>query len=222
MRCTRQRATADYLHRRGADFVLPVKDNQPGLFDALDALPWRDVPVAHTATDRGHGRIDTRTIQVHGRARRPAVPARQPGLPDRAARHRPGRHAAVRHRRARRHQPGRRPAPAPQTIAALVRGQWAIESLHWLRDTLYREDNSTVRTRSGPGPWPRCRNLAVGALHLAGRHDTTEATRWASRDMGRPFTILGLTSRSLNGRGQPLARGRAAIRKMDSTRSDAR
>ena len=38
------------------------------------------------------------------------------------------------------------------------------------------------------------RNLAIGALRLAGRHDTTEATRWASRNMNRPFTILGLTS----------------------------
>jgi hypothetical protein len=38
------------------------------------------------------------------------------------------------------------------------------------------------------------RNLAIGALRLAGRHDTTEATRWASRYMDRPFTILGLTS----------------------------
>ncbi len=38
------------------------------------------------------------------------------------------------------------------------------------------------------------RNLAVGVLHQAGRHDTTEATRWASRYMDRPFTILGLTS----------------------------
>jgi hypothetical protein len=38
------------------------------------------------------------------------------------------------------------------------------------------------------------RNLAIGALRLAGRDDTTEATRWASRHMGRPFTILGLTS----------------------------
>ncbi len=37
---------------------------------------------------------------------------------------------------------------------------------------------------------------AVGALHLAGRHDTTEATRWASRNLDRPFTILGLTPRS--------------------------
>jgi hypothetical protein len=38
------------------------------------------------------------------------------------------------------------------------------------------------------------RDLAIGALHLAGRHDTTEATRWASRYMNRLFTVLGLAS----------------------------
>src|ERR1035438_6444776 len=59
-----QRATAEYVHGRGADFALPVKDNQPGLFDALDALPWHQVPVTHAAADRGHGRITSRTIQV--------------------------------------------------------------------------------------------------------------------------------------------------------------
>jgi len=36
-------------------------------------------------------------------------------------------------------------------------------------------------------------NLAISALRLAGRTDTTEATRWASRSMDRPFTILHLT-----------------------------
>ena len=82
----------------------------------------------------------------------------------------------------------------PGTIAGLVRGQRAIESLHWLRDTLYREDESTVRTRSGPRAMAALRNLAVGALHQAGRHDTIEATRWAGRYIDRPFAILGLTS----------------------------
>ena len=43
---------------------MPVKENRKTLFDALDALPWHQVPIAHTATDRGHGRITTRTIQV--------------------------------------------------------------------------------------------------------------------------------------------------------------
>ena len=37
------------------------------------------------------------------------------------------------------------------------------------------------------------RNLAVGALQQAGRHDTTEATRFG-RYIDRPFTILGLAS----------------------------
>jgi hypothetical protein len=81
---------------------------------------------------------------------------------------------------------------SPACIAGLVRGQWAIESLDWLRDTLYREDNSTIRTRSGPRAMAALRNPAIGALHQAGRHDTTEATRWASRYISRPFTILGL------------------------------
>ena len=118
---------------------------------------------------------------------------RQPGIPDRTPRHRPRRHAPVRDRRPRSHQP--QPGRAdPETIAALVRGQWAIESLHWLRDTLYREDKSAVKTRSGLRAMATLRNLAIGALHLCGRHDTTEATRWASRSLDRPFTVPGLTS----------------------------
>jgi hypothetical protein len=35
-------------------------------------------------------------------------------------------------------------------------------------------------------------NLAIGAHHLRGRRDITEATRWATRVMDRPFKILNL------------------------------
>ena len=41
-----------------------MKENRRALSGALDALPWGQVPIAHTATDKGHGRITTRTIQV--------------------------------------------------------------------------------------------------------------------------------------------------------------
>ena len=54
----------------------------------------------------------------------------------------------------------------PSRLAGLVRGQWAIESLHWLRDTLYQEDKSQVRTRSGPTIMAALRNLAIGALAI--------------------------------------------------------
>ena len=62
-----------------------------------------------------------------------------------------------------------------------------------VRDVTYQEDKSQVRTRSGPRAMAALRNLAIGALRLAGRTDITEATRWAARSMDRPFTILGLT-----------------------------
>jgi hypothetical protein len=38
------------------------------------------------------------------------------------------------------------------------------------------------------------RNAVVSALRLSGRTDITEATRWATRQMDRPFTILGLSA----------------------------
>ena len=80
----------------------------------------------------------------------------------------------------------------PEQVATFVREHWGIESLHWLRDTVYREDNSTARTGSGPRVMAALRNLAVGAIHLIGRRDITETTRWATRFMDRPFKILNL------------------------------
>jgi predicted transposase YbfD/YdcC len=58
------KATARLIREGGGEFVFPVKENRRSLFDAIDALPWKDVPVAHAAADRGHGRVTTRTIQV--------------------------------------------------------------------------------------------------------------------------------------------------------------
>jgi hypothetical protein len=57
---------------------------------------------------------------------------------------------------------------SPADLARYVRGQWAIESHHWLRDTLYQKDKSQVRTRSGPRIMATLRNLAICALRLAG------------------------------------------------------
>jgi len=187
------KATANHIHEHGGEFVLPVKENRRALFDVLDALPWDQVPVAHTATDKGHGRITTRTIQV--------LPAPE----DLPFPHVSQVFLIERYVTGLRGQPISAVAalgvasPKPEQadaagLAGYVREQWSIESLHWLRDTLYQEDKSTVRTRSGPRIMAALRNLAIGALHLAGRHDTTEATRWAGRYIDRPFTILGLTS----------------------------
>jgi predicted transposase YbfD/YdcC len=188
-----QREHARYLHRRDADFVFCVKDNQPALFAALDALPWRDVPITHTTTSKGHGRIETRTLQVM-----PAPPdlpfphVKQVFLVERTVTDLAGTplsNVAILGVTSLSATRG-----TPALIAEAVRGQWKIEVLHWIRDTIYREDDSKVRTRSGPRIMAALRNLAIGALRLTGRTDIAEATRWATRNMARPFTILGLAT----------------------------
>jgi predicted transposase YbfD/YdcC len=186
-----QRAHAEWLHQRGIDFCFTAKENQPRLFAALDALPWPSTPVAARQVDRGHGRITTRTIQVlPAPADLPFPHVDQVWLVERYVT-----------------DPAGTPISAvaalgvtslsadhadPTRIAGLIRNHWGVEALHWLRDTVWHEDDSRARTGSGPRVMAALRNLAIGALRLAGRRDITEATRWASRSMDRPFKILKL------------------------------
>jgi predicted transposase YbfD/YdcC len=187
------KATAEHIHDRDGQFVLPVKENRQALFDALDALPWAGTPIAHRSTDKGHGRITTRTLQVLPAPQDLPFPHVQQVL------------LIERYVSDLRGQPISAVAvlgvtsatfeqASPAALARYVREQWSIESLHWIRDTLYQEDNSRTRTRSGPRIMAALRNLAISALRLAGRTDITEATRWAARNMTRPFTILKLTT----------------------------
>src|SRR5215468_9628916 len=185
-------AAAEFICDHGGEFVLPVKENRQALFYALNALPWDQVPVTHTVTDRGHGRITTRTIQVMPAPQDLPFPhVSQVLLIERYVSDLAGNPlSAVAALGVASPSPDQ---ASPADLAGHVRGQWAIESLHWIRDSLYQEDKSQVRTRSGPRIMAAMRNLAISALRLAGRADITEATRWASRSMDRPFTILGLT-----------------------------
>ena len=187
------KATAEFIREGGGEFVLPVKENRKALFDALDALPWHQVPIAHSATDRGHGRITTRTIQVLPAPEDLPFPhVSQVLLIERYVSGLDGKPVSAVAAFGVASPAADRASAAD--LAHHVREQWAIESLHWLRDTLYQEDKSQVRTRSGPRVMAALRNLAICALRLFGRADVTEATRWAARSMDRPFAILGLTS----------------------------
>jgi predicted transposase YbfD/YdcC len=99
-----QRVHAEWLvTHKHADYLLMVKANQPALHRQLKALPWREVPVADHTHNRGHGRVETRRLQVTtvaglGLAFPHATQAaRQPPLANRD--------------RLRHHQPHRRPSP---------------------------------------------------------------------------------------------------------------
>jgi predicted transposase YbfD/YdcC len=190
-----QRDTARYLvEEKGADYIFTaVKDNQPKLFDALDALPWRDVPIQHVMSDRAHGRDETRTIQV--------LPAPAGVFPHAAQ-------AFLIERHVRNLDGTPRSAIAalgitsliaqrgsPPVIAIRTRGHWGIENkLHYVRDVTYGEDASRVRTGNAPRAMASLRNLTIGALRADGWTNIASGLRWASRDYANALSLLKLTT----------------------------
>ena len=189
-----QRAHAEYLvTRRQAHYVITVKRNQPGLHAQLAALPWRQVPIAHDAREKGHGRAERRTLKVAAVAAGLAFP-----------------HAAQAIQIVRRRRPltGKNSKKwstetvyavtsltavqaRPAELAAIVRGHWGIEDrLHWVRDVIYDEDRSQVRTGNGPRVMASMRNLAIAVLRLTGHASIAAALRYHARRPSRPLQTI--------------------------------
>jgi predicted transposase YbfD/YdcC len=189
-----QRGHAEYLAaQRGAHYLITVKRNQPSLHAQLTALPWRQVPVADDARERGHGRAGRRTLKVTAVAAGLAFP-----------------HAAQAIQIVRRRRPlnGKNTRKwstetayaitsltaaqaSPAELAAIVRGHWSIEDrLHWVRDVVYDEDRSQVRTGNGPRVMASLRNLAISILRLTGETNIAAALRHNARRPSRPLQAI--------------------------------
>ena len=189
-----QRAHAEYLvDARGAHYVLTVKRNQPHLYTRLTALPWREVPVGDDTHDRGHGRVERRTMKV-------TAVAAGLGFP----------HAAqaiqiIRRRRPLNTKKAKKwstetvyavtsltaTQASPAELADILRGHWTIEDrLHWVRDATYDEDRSQVRTRNGPRVMASLRNLAITIMRLTGVINIAAALRHHARQPNRPLRTI--------------------------------
>jgi predicted transposase YbfD/YdcC len=189
-----QKAHADYLVlTRGAHYILTVKGNQPTLRTQLTTLPWKDVPVGHTSTDRGHGRVDKRTLKVvavsAGIVFPHALQAIQITRKSRKLNSKKWRTEVVYA------VTSLTPAQATDAqLAAFIRGHWCVENrLHWVRDVTFDEDRSQVRTGNGPRVMASLRNLAISLLRLTGASNIAQALRHHAWDPHRPVALL-LTS----------------------------
>jgi len=182
-----QTTTAAYITARGGHYVFTVKANQPGLFARCKALPWAKIR-ATSAVDVGHGRRVRRTIKV----------AAAPALLDFAGA------VQVAQIRRTRTQAGNKSVEvvyvitslpstqaSPTQIATWVQGHWGIENkLHWVRDVIFDEDRSSIRTGNAPRVMATLRSTAISVLHLTGTGGIARATRHHARDAHRPVQLL--------------------------------
>lgn len=185
-----QRAHAEYLVSRQADYLFVVKANQPALHDQLLGLPWRQIPVADRTREQLRGRIELRTLKVTtvaGLAFPHATQAVQVTRRVRKVGSRAWRTQIVYAVTSLTFQ-----TAAPVHLADYLRGHWTIEALHHIRDVTYSEDASTARTGNLPRAMATLRNLAIGALRLTGHANIAAALRHHARDTARPLITLGI------------------------------
>jgi len=191
-----QRAHAHYLHRHGGHYFFLAKANQPTLYARLEALPWSRVPQAHLEQGKGHGRRETRTLQVIS-ALRPRLPFPHARQAVRIVRERVEVATGVYEREVVYAITDLRDDVAgPAVLARLARGHWAIENkIHYVRDVTFAEDASRIRTGNAPRVMATLRNIAIGLARAAGQPNIATATRHCANRIDNVITILDQPAR---------------------------
>jgi predicted transposase YbfD/YdcC len=193
-----QRDTAEYIAGkeedggRGSAYFLFVKGNQPKLQRAVFDAIQRDCPrdPDYTERDEGHGRVIRRSLWVTGagdidfpHVSRVARIRRDGYDSDGTLISKEIVHAVT--------SLDENQASAAD-LAKLARGQWGIESVHWLRDTAWAEDANTGYAGNGPQAMATLRNLAVSLLYLSGVTEITRTLQAIARDRNRVLDYLPL------------------------------
>lgn len=122
--------------------------------------PWTGVffPL-YTECEKGHGRIEQRTIQLTPRVKGLRFPHAEQGF--RLERTTTLSNGKTRHEvvyGATSQPPDR---ADEKKILGQIRGHWTVESLHHVRDVTYDEDRCRIRTGNGPQAMAALRNLAT-------------------------------------------------------------
>jgi DDE_Tnp_1-associated len=184
-----QRKHARQIAARDAYFVFTIGENQPKLFAAADALCWKSVAVEAWTVDRGHGRIDVRTIKTMPATARIAAlfpHVRQVFLVERYSYGLDGNllgAVAVL---------GITSLPpdqaGPGDLLAYLRGHWAIEMHHYVMSASGKTPAaSAARTR----PWPPSARPSSGSCTCTGYRTSPRSCHRGPCRL--PLQLLGLT-----------------------------
>jgi predicted transposase YbfD/YdcC len=167
-----QKEIAKKIIDQGADYCLAVKENQPTLYTSIEAFfnthledDCQSIACRrHETHEKSHGRADTRDYYLAKLPDDFPLKEKWPGLKAigmacRWSERDDGKQSAdIRYYITSRYLSG-------EKFAAAVRGHWGIEnSLHWVLDVTFDEDQSRARDRRLADNIAWLRRLAIGLL----------------------------------------------------------
>jgi predicted transposase YbfD/YdcC len=167
-----QREIAAKIVEQEADYVLAVKGNQETLYeDVVRYFDWalsdkfkQTVYKSYESTDGEHGRIEVRRYYVTSDIEWLSQKADWKGLHTIAMVESERTIVGQETSRERRYYISSLPADALQ-LGQAIRGHWSIEnSLHWVLDIAFREDESRIRKDHAPENVATVRHIALNLL----------------------------------------------------------
>jgi predicted transposase YbfD/YdcC len=179
-----QRAIAQKILDKKADYVVALKGNQGTLRDDVElfateqkAKDFKDTTVSrHQTLDGEHGRIETRAITVIHDIKWLQDLHQWPGLKSIVIIE-STREIRDKVERETRFYITSLVLPASQ-IGSLVRDHWAVEnSLHWVMDMVFRDDECRVRTDHAPANFTTLKHMALNLIRRAPSKDSIRLRR---------------------------------------------
>lgn len=83
----------------------------------------------------------------------------------------------------------------PKILLQLNRGHWSVENKsHWIRDVVFSEDLSQIRTGTGPAAFAVLRNTAISLIKLAQGSSIACELRSFSRNNLRTLRAIGIAT----------------------------
>jgi predicted transposase YbfD/YdcC len=190
-----QRELSLRVLEQGGDYLWALKDNQPGVKEAVSLLfeqpPWGESFAEASQEGRRGDRWEKRRLWASTALNEYLD---WPGLGQVCCVERTRRHKGretVERAYAITSLPPERAAAA--RLLGIWRGHWGIENrLHWVRDVVFGEDQSQVRTGSAPQLLAALRNLVIGMLRLGGVKNISAALRHYGWKPWETLTLIGL------------------------------
>jgi len=200
-----QRGVATQILEAQADYVFPVKENQPQLYKNIQSLFAPEYPkpgfgkiqtdfLSSQKVNKGHGRIEVRTITTSEMLNAYAA---WPGLAQvyRLERQFQWRRNGRTYRTSNAVEFGitslTRTQAAPEQLLQIRRAHWGIETgLHYRRDVTLKEDATRMTVGNTGKVMASINNLVLALIRQAGFHNAAQARRWFAAHLSEAFALL--------------------------------
>jgi len=200
-----QRGLATQILEAQADYVFPVKENQPQLYKNIQSLFAPEYPkpgfgkiqtdfLSAQKVNKGHGRIEIRTLTTSEMLN---VYAAWPGLAQvyRLERQFHWRRNGRTYRTSNAVEFGitslTRTQAAPEQLLLIRRAHWGIETgLHYRRDVTLKEDVTRMTVGNTGKVMASINNLVLALIRQSGFHNAAQARRWFAAHLSEAFALL--------------------------------